>query len=327
MKKGEKMQPSDNTTVARPIDPYKGFKMPPPEVPVETKYVHKYIDILGSKMAYVDQGEGDPILFLHGQPTSSYLWRNIMPFLEDKGRIIAPDNIGFGKSDQPKLAYTFGDHYEYFKKFVNELNLDNITLVVHDWGSGLGLHYAAQYPEKIKGIVTMEALTAPMFPAASFEAMGENLSGFFTMLRDPETGPNLLIKENAWLNSFLEELIVRPLAQKALETYQAPFQTEQSRIQVNQWPNEIPIAGKPATTAKIITDYNAFLEETEIPWLFLYATPGATHPVDAADYWATRAKNIETVYIGHGLHYVQEDQPFAIGRAISDWYRRINKKN
>lgn len=241
-----------------------------------------------------------------------------------KGRIVAPDNIGFGKSDQPELDYTFLDHYEYFEAFVEELGLENITLVVHDWGSGLGLHYAAQHPDNVKGIVTMESLIAPILPAASFEDMPEELGNFFKWVRDPEGGRKLLIEDNAWLSDggILEAFIDRPLAEEALRTYQAPFQTEQSRVQVNQWPNEIPIGGEPAATTEIIGNYNAFLEETDIPWLFLYASPGATSPEAAADYWAERAQNIETVYIGHGLHYVQEDQPYAIGRAIADWLRR-----
>ncbi|MEP1205825.1 MAG: haloalkane dehalogenase [Rhizobiaceae bacterium] len=307
-------------------NPYEGFKVPPREISSEFNYAHKFIEILGSKMAYVDEGTGDPILFLHGQPTSSYLWRNIMPFLEGKGRIIAPDNIGFGKSDQPELAYTFADHYRYFEEFVNKTGLKNITLVVHDWGSGLGLHYAAQNPDNVKGIVTMESLLAPILPAASYDAMPKELGGFFKYVRS-SAGRKLIIKDNGWLSEkgFLAGFTDRPLLPEVLRTYQEPHQTETSRVQVNQWPNEIPIAGQPAATTKIIAKYNRFLEETTIPWLFLYASPGATSPEAAADYWAARAKNIQTTYIGHGLHYVQEDQPYAIGRAISDWYRRINK--
>ncbi len=304
-------------------NPYEGFKVPPLEISSEFPYEHKFVSILGSKIAYVDEGEGDPIVFLHGQPTSSYLWRNIMPFVEGQGRIIAPDNIGFGKSDQPELDYTFGDHYRYFEAFMNELDLDNITLVVHDWGSGLGLHYAAQNPERIKAIVTMESIIAPLIPAASYDAMPKELGDFFRTVRDPENGRKLLIEDNFFVEGALPGFIVRPLAQEAHDVYRAPFLTEKSRIQVNQWPNEMPIGGQPAATDKIVNEYNAFLEETDIPWLFLYSTPGALNTPEVADYWAARAKNIETVYIGHGLHYVQEDQPYAIGRAIADWYRRL----
>ncbi len=319
---------SGDGLLAETINPYQGFKLPPPEISSATSYTHEYIDVLGSKMAYVDVGEGDPILFLHGQPTSSYLWRNVMPHLEGRGRLIAPDNIGFGRSDQPELAYTFADHYRYFEAFVDTLALRNITLVLHDWGSSLGLHYASQNPGNIKAIVTMESLLAPIFPAASLDTLPEGLGTFFRMVRNPDNGRRLLVQDNAWLRDggFLEGFIVRPLAPAALDVYQAPHRDEKSRIQVNQWPNEIPVAGTPAETTRIIGNYNRFLKETTIPWLFLYATPGATNPVETADYWTTHAKNIETVYIGHGLHYVQEDQPFAIGRAIADFHRRLGNK-
>lgn len=304
-------------------NPYDGFKAPPAEISSKFPYEHKFTEILGSKMAYVDEGQGDPILFLHGQPTSSYLWRNVMPHLEGHGRLVAPDNIGFGKSDQPELAYTFGDHYRYFEAFVEKLGLKNITLVVHDWGSGLGLHYAAQNPDNIKAIVTMEAIIAPLIPAKSYDAMPTDLGKFFRTVRDPVNGRKLLIEDNFFVEGALPGFIVRPLAPEALDVYRRPFLTEKSRIQVNQWPNEMPIGGQPAKTDKIIRDYNTFLEQTDIPWLFLYATPGALNTPEVADYWAARAKNIETVYIGAGLHYVQEDQPYAIGRAIADWHRRL----
>lgn len=311
---------------AQEANPYAGFKIPPLEISSEFPYEHQFIEILGSQMAYVDKGEGDPILFLHGQPTSSYLWRNIMPHVEGQGRIIAPDNIGFGRSDQPELDYTFGDHYRYIKAFIEQLDLQNITLVVHDWGSGLGLHYAAQHPENIKAIITMEALMAPVLPAASYEAMRPDVSGFFQMVREPEAGRKLIVEDNAWLEGFLPAFIARPLADKALKAYQSPFPTEKSRIQVNQWPNEIPIAQQPQETHDIITHYNAFMERTNIPWLYFYSTPGVMATPEGADYWSARAQNIETVYLGHGLHYVQEDNPFAIGRAISDWVRRLDAK-
>ena len=320
------MAASAAPALAQDANPYDGYKVPPLEVSSEMPYAHKFVEILGSQMAYVDAGEGDPILFLHGQPTSSYLWRNIMPHLEDQGRVIAPDNIGFGKSDQPALAYTFGDHYRYIEAFIEKLALTDITLVVHDWGSGLGLHYAAQNPDRIKGIVTMEAIIAPLIPSKSYDAMPKELGDFFRTVRDPATGRKLLIEENFFVEGALPGFIVRPLANEAHDVYRRPFQTETSRIQVNQWPNEMPIGEVPRETHDIVTAYNAWLAQTEIPWLFLYATPGALNPPAAADYWAARAKNIETVYIGAGLHYVQEDQPYAIGRAISDWYRRIQAR-
>lgn len=317
---------SSTSIQAQESNPYEGYKVPPLEVSSEFPYQHKYVEILGSKIAYVDEGKGDPILFLHGQPTSSYLWRNIMPHLQDQGRVIAPDNIGFGKSDQPELDYTFGDHYRYFDAFVKKLGLKNVTLVVHDWGSGLGLHYAAQNPDNVKAIVTMESIIAPLIPAKSYDDMPTELGNFFRTVRAPDSGRKLLIEDNYFVEGVLPGFIVRPLAKEAHEIYLKPFPTEKSRIQVNQWPNEMPIGQVPQQTHDIVTAYNAWLERTDTPWLFLYATPGALNPPAAAEYWAERAKNIETVYIGAGLHYVQEDQPYAIGRAISDWYRRLDNQ-
>lgn len=296
------------------------------EISPKSKYQdkYKYVEVLGSKMAYVDEGKGDPILFLHGQPTSSYLWRNIMPHLEAQGRVIAPDLIGFGKSDQPDIDYTFVSHYPYVEGFIKKLGLKNITLVVHDWGSGLGLHYARLNSDNIKAIVTMESIIAPTIPAKSYADMREDLGNFFTMAQGPD-GRKVILEDNSWLKEegFLDAFILRPLDAEALSVYQTPHKTKKSRKQVYQWPKEMPIGKKPKAVYDIVTAYNKWLEKTDIPWLFFYASPGVLNPETAADYWTARAKNIETVFIGGGLHYVQEDEPYAIGRAISDFYRRI----
>jgi|GEM_PF-255281 len=313
------------SVTAEETDPYKGLQFPQLEIPSKTKYTHKFVEVLGSKMAYIDVGEGDPILFVHGQPTSSYLWRNVMPHLEGQGRLIAPDNIGFGKSDQPEMKYTFGDQYPYFEAFIKKLGLKNITLVVHDWGSGLGLHYASRHESNVKAIVTMESLMAPILPAKTWGDYPEHKVEFSKMIRSEDVGRKMVIKDNWFVEKGIPVGIIRKLDKEAHDVYLEPFQTEKSRIQVYQWPKELPINGKPAATAKIISDYNAWLEKTEIPWLFLYALPGSQSPPEAADYWEKRAKNIQITYIGRGIHYVQEDHPYAIGRAIHDWYRRVQK--
>lgn len=311
---------------AQEPNPYEGFKLPPLDVPATTKYTHKFVDILGSKMAYIDEGEGDPILFVHGTPMSSYLWRNIMPHVEKQGRVIAPDLIGMGKSDKPDLEYTFDDQYKYFDTFIKKMALKNVTLVVHDWGSGLGLHYAHLNSDNIKGIVTMDSVLAPMLPAKSYDSMPKVMGDYFRMVQGGEEGKKLLRDDNMVVEVEIPAMVVRPLAKEIHDVYREPFKTVESRTPVMQWPLEVPVAGKPATTAKYIAEYNTWLEKTETPWLFFYATPGVMGTPEVADYWAARAQNIETVYIGHGLHFVQEDNPYAIGRAISDWYRRLEAK-
>ncbi len=300
-------------------------KIPPLEIPAAFPYASHHIEVLGSQMHYADKGSGDPIVFLHGQPTSSYLWRNIMPHLESQGRVVAPDNIGFGKSDKPDIAYTYADHYRYLEGFIEALALQNITFVVHDWGSALGFDYAANNPDNVKAIAFMEAIVAPLFPAESYDAMPPQLAEFFTTMRDPDQGPNLMVEQNYFVEGVLPNFISRELDQAALDVYREPFVEKESRWAINQWPNEIPIAGQPEHVVAVVKNYNAWLLETEKPLLFLYATPGALNPPDLVDWWAVHAKNMETAYIGNGLHFVQEDRPYAIGREIADWYRRINK--
>lgn len=297
-------------------------KLPPMEISSNFPYESRFVEVLGSRMHYVEKGEGDPILFLHGQPTSSYLWRNIMPHVEDQGRVIAPDNIGFGKSDQPDLKYVFADHYRYIEGFIEAMDLKKITLVVHDWGSGLGLHYARQHPDNIKAIM-MESILAPIMPAESYDALPGQLRDFFLTLRDPVKGPQLMIEENYFVEGVLPNFINRDLDSLAHDVYRQPFLEKSSRKQINQWPNEMPIGGEPPDVAEAVAAYNAWLLETETPLLFLYASPGALNPPEVVDWWAERAKNMETVYIGQGFHFVQEDHPYAIGRAIADWYRRL----
>ena len=300
-------------------------KVPPQEVSPAFPYDSHYIEILGAQMHYIDKGQGDPIVFLHGQPTSAYLWRNIMPHLESQGRVIAPDNIGFGKSAKPDLAYTYADHIRYIDGFIEALELDNITFVIHDWGSAFGFDYAARHPDKVKGIAFMESIIAPLFPAESFDAMPKLLADFFTTMRDPIQGPELMIEQNYFVEAVLPNFISRDLNEVAMNVYREPFIEKAARKPINQWPNEVPIGGDPANVVDVVNNYNAWLLETDTPLLFLYASPGALNPPQIVDWWAARAKNMETAYIGAGLHYVQEDQPYAIGRAIADWYRRIDR--
>lgn len=300
-------------------------KVPPMEVSAEFPYESRYVEVLGSQMHYIDKGEGDPIVFLHGQPTSSYLWRNIMPHLEPHGRIIAPDNIGFGKSDKPDIGYTYAEHIRYIDGFIEALDLNNITFVIHDWGSAFGFDYAARNPDKVKGIAFMEAILAPIFPAKSYETMPPPLAEFFTTMRDPVKGPELMIEQNYFVEGVLPNFVSRDMDAVTMDVYREPFVDKLSRKAINQWPNEIPIGGVPANVVETVANYNEWLLQTDTPLLFLYATPGALNPPEIVDWWADRARNMETVYIGAGLHYVQEDQPYAIGRAIADWYRRIDR--
>ncbi len=302
---------------------YAGFKVPPLPVSSTMTFEHRFIDLGDVSMAYVEAGAGDPIVFLHGVPTSSYLWRNVMPHLEPHGRVIAPDMVGFGKSDQPDIEHSFDEHYQHLSSFIEAKKLNNITLVMHDWGSAFGLHYARLHPGRIKALVTMESILAPVMPAPGLDTLSAGSANFFRNVRAPVSGEDLVLEDNYLIERALPNAIVRTLDSDALDTYRRPFAKKQTRVPLHRLPNQMPIGQHPESTYKIVTDYNRWLEETPLPWLFLYASPGTLNPPRSADYWADRAQNIETVYIGRGLHFVQEDQPYAIGRSIADWYRRL----
>ncbi len=301
-----------------------GHKLPLRRVSADMPYERKRLSVLDAEMAYVDVGEGDPVLFVHGVPTSSYLWRNIIPHIEGQARAIAPDLIGFGASSKSSKTLIFEDHYRYLEAFIAAKKLDRITLVLHDWGSALGLHYARLNPKRIKAIVTMESIIAPTMPAVSYDMLRKGVANFFRYVRSPN-GRQDVITDNVFIERILPQSVDRPIDDVALRQYRAPFDNPDSRRQIEAWPLQMPIEGVPAAMVDTVSTYNDWLGKTEKPWLLLYATPGGLNPQAVADYWAKRARNVETHYIGNGLHYVQEDQPFAIGRALSDWYRRLEE--
>ena len=286
-----------------------------PDFPFESKFQ----EVNGSNMHYVEVGEGDPILFLHGQPTSSYLWRNIIPHLESSGRCIAPDLIGMGKSDKPDIDYTFEEHYDYLEKFIINLNLTNITLVVHDWGSGLGFHYANTHSDKVKGIAFMEAIITTM----TWGDFPSDYKVIFKLIRTPVIGWIMLSVFNMFLNKVVPDSIVRKLSKEEFDYYKKPYPTIASRKPVRTWPLQIPINGKPKGVHEIISAYNRWLTQSEIPKLCLYAHPGAIIKKKQVEYISNKFPNTKMVDIGKGIHYVQEDNPHLIGQEIRKWLENI----
>jgi len=290
------------------------------EISAAFPFESKYIDINGSKIHYIDEGEGNPILFLHGNPTSSYLWRNIIPYLQPMGRCIAPDLIGMGKSDKPNIKYGFQDTYEYLEAFIDSLGLKNITLVIHDWGSGLGFHYANTHRDNIKGIAFMEAMVKPLtwkgMPSASLRMA-------FRMMRTPGIGWLMISVANMFVKKLIPDMIVRKLSKEEIDYYEMPYPTIASRKSVRVWPMEVPFDGNPKHTYEIIKAYGEWLKESSIPKLFFYAHPGAIILKDTVVYIKSNFSNMKTVDIGEGLHFIQEDNPHQIGEEIAKWYREI----
>lgn len=282
-------------------------------------FASQYLTVHGSNMHYVDEGEGDPILFLHGNPTSSYLWRNIIPYVTPYGRAIAPDLIGMGKSDKPTLDYRFHDHYKYITGFIEALDLSNITLVIHDWGSGLGFHYAAQHPERIKAIAFMEAILRPL----RWSDFPPDFRRGFQLMRTPGVGWLMLSVANGFVKQVLPQATVRKLSEEEKRRYAEPFPTVASRKPVRQWPLEIPIEGKPADMEAIVSNYNQWLQESSLPKLLFYASPGGLIPANLVEWCQQHLPNLKTVDIGPGIHYIQEDNPAQIGTELAAWYQTL----
>ena len=237
------------------------------------------IDIHGLAMAYHDLGSGDPIVFLHGNPTSSYLWRNVIPYLREFGRIIAPDLIGMGDSDKlPRSdahSYTFEEHRRYLDAFFDALGLKaNVTLVVHDWGSALGFDWARRHPDAVKAIVHMEALIAPI----KLEEIPELARPRFQAVRSAD-GEALVLQQNIFIEQSLVKGTLRQLTDAELTEYRRPFlDAGESRRPMLSWPRQIPIDGEPANVVKIFEDYGAWLAGTPIPKLWFRAEPGTYSP-------------------------------------------------
>lgn len=300
-------------------------KPQPPAISPDFPYESKFVEVLGSRMHYVEEGQGDPILLLHGNPTSAYLWRNVIPYLTPLGRVIAVDNIGFGRSDKPALDYTFDDHSRYIEGFIATLGLENLTLVIHDWGSVLGLHYARRHEDNVKAVAFMEPIIPPAFPMKAYADFGD-FEQTFRAFRDPAQGPAMIVDKNVFIEGLLPGAVMRDLGEAEMTAYREPFTDPASRKPILVWPNELPIEGVPARNLEVISAIGQWLQSSDTPKLLQYAAPGAIMPPEAAAWAAQNYKNIETQFVGYGIHYLQEDNPEAIGRGIADWYRRLSVK-
>ena len=275
-------------------------------------------------MAYVDEGEGPVVLFLHGNPTSSYLWRNIIPYVANDHRAIALDLIGMGDSDKPEIGYTFDEHAAYVDGFIEALDLKDITFVIHDWGSAIGMRYARLNEDNVRGVAFMEAIIPPGLPAESYQAMGDFAGTMFKALRTPGLGEELVMRHNFFVESVLATFgSGRRLTQAELEHYRRPFLAPESRLPTLQWPREVPIGGAPANVASMVEANGAWLYKTEMPKLYFHVQPGALLPPPAAAHVIANAKNITAIDLGAGAHFVQESSPHAIGEALSDWLETL----
>ena len=287
------------------------------EISAAFPFESKFVDVHGAKMHYIDVGEGDPILFLHGNPTSSYLWRNIIPHLSSQGRCIAPDLIGMGKSDHPDIPYRYDDHYRYVSGFISALGIgSNLTLVIHDWGSALGFRWAHEHESGVKAIAFMEAMVRTM----SLADLPGSLRVAFRMMRSPGIGWLMISVANIFVKKMLPDLTHAKVSPEALAYYAAAFPTVASRKAVRQWPAEVPLDGSPADNATVVEAYREWLTRTEVPKLLFHGNAGVAIK-DAEVAWCREnLSNLEVVDLGDGIHFLQETHPEKIGRALSQWY-------
>ncbi|MGQ0697220.1 MAG: haloalkane dehalogenase [Panacagrimonas sp.] len=276
-----------------------------------------FAEVLGSKMHYIESGpaDGAPVLFLHGNPTSSYLWRNIIPHVAKHARCVAPDLVGFGKSDKPDIAYRFEDHVRYIDGFIEALGLEKITLVIHDWGSAIGLNWARRHPQRVAGIAMMEFIS----PVKSWNDWPEGIRPLFQAFRTPGAGHELVIEQNVFIEKVLPGAVARGLTEGEMAHYRAPFVEAATRQPMLSFPNDLPIEGQPADVVAAANAYMDWLRASPVPKLLFWGTPGIlVTPADAARH-ASTMPNLCSVDIGPGLHYLQEDNPDLIGKTIAEW--------
>jgi len=292
------------------------------KIPAGERYAKQTARVNGRSMAYVEVGEGAPIVFLHGNPTSSYLWRNVIPHLEGQGRCIAPDLIGMGGSDKLEPSgpgrYRFVEHREYLDGLLERLGVtSDVTFVIHDWGSALGFDWARRHPDAVRGIAYMEAIVTPM----TWEQWPEIARGIFQGLRSP-AGEDMVLEKNVFVENVLPASVLRGLTDAEMAVYRRPFaEPGEGRRPTLTWPREIPLDGEPADVVEIVGAYGTWLADCDLPKLFVNAEPGAILVGEPRELCRSWPNQTEVTVAGN--HFLQEDSPDEIGRAVSQWLRGI----
>ena len=286
-------------------------------------YQKKSLAVNGYDMSYVDEGEGEPIVFLHGNPTSSYLWRNIIPYCEQMGRCIAPDLIGMGDSDKLSPSgperYRFVEHRDFLDALLAALGVErNVTLVIHDWGSALGFDWANRHRDAVRGIAYMEAVVRPL----TWDEWPTVIKPVFQGFRSP-AGGKMVLEDNVFIEQVLPGAIIRKLNETEMNHYRAPFiNAGEDRRPTLTWPRQIPIDGEPEDVVAIVKSYGEWLSQSQIPKLFINADPGAIlrgAPRDFCRSWPAQTEVTVT-----GTHFIQEDSPDEIGQAIASWLETLD---
>ena len=286
------------------------------------EHAKRFIEVDDRRMAYVEMGEGSPIVFQHGNPTSSYLWRNVMPMLAHRGRCIALDLVGMGDSDKlinsGPNSYTYAEQRRFFDGALAELGVvDEVVLVIHDWGSALGFDWAQRHPQSVRGLCYMEAIVRPLI----WDEFPDRSRGIFQGFRS-EAGEGMVLENNLFVERVLPGSILRELTEEEMSVYRRPFtEPGEGRRPTLTWPRQIPIEGEPADVTDIVKTYAEWLEKSKIPKLFINAEPGALL-TGAQREFCRRWPNQHEVTV-RGSHFIQEDSPTEIGTAINAWLESL----
>ncbi len=276
----------------------------------------KRVAVAGTEIAYVDTGiaDGRPIVFLHGNPTSSYLWRNVIPHVTTLGRCLAPDLIGMGESGpSPSRTYRFVDHAKVLDAWFEALDLNGVVLVAHDWGSALGFHWARRNPDRVAGIAYMEAVVRPV----TWDEWPESARSIFEAMRSP-AGEEMVLQKNIFVERILPSSVLRGLSDEEMAVYRKPYlEAGESRRPTLTWPRQIPLNGEPSDVVEIVNAYGEWLCESEVPKLFVNAVPGVILVGPQRDFCRTWPNQTEVTV--RGLHFVQEDSPDQIGAAVANF--------
>jgi haloalkane dehalogenase len=275
------------------------------------------LNVLGSTMAYREAGdlEAPVALFLHGNPTSSYIWRNVLPLVAPVAHCIAPDLIGFGQSGKPDIEYRFADHVRYLDAFLNQAGITSAFVIAQDWGSALAFHLADRRPDFIRGLAFMEFIR----PMPAWKDFHPDQVETFQKFRTPKVGEEMILQGNAFVEGVLPAATVRKLTEEEMGIYRAPFPTPQSRRPTWRFPNELPIAGEPADVYSTMEQAHQALAESTYSKLLFVGNPGALISPALAESFAKGLKNCKVVQLSSGLHYLQEDHPDVIGANVKEW--------
>jgi haloalkane dehalogenase len=285
-------------------------------------YEKKFASVKGKQIAYLEEGSGDPIVLLHGNPTSSFLWRNVVPELVESGRVIVPDLIGQGDSEKLPASegaerYTLEVAYSYVDGLLEAIGAKrNVTLVIHDWGSALGFMWAMRNAAAVKGVAYMEAIVKPV----AWADWPEGAVGIFKGFRS-EKGEDLILNRNMFIEGVLPTSVIRTLSETEMDAYRAPHLSAEDRQPLLNWPRQIPIEGEPEDVVTLVNEYGAFMAGSDIPKLFINADPGSILVGPQREFCRSWPNQQEVTV--KGLHFIQEDSPVEIGQAVANWVKAI----